>query len=639
MGGGTMEARRDRPILTNRLFLGLLVAFVGVFLAASPAVADDTEDDAYTPSGMGSLFSTPDLKQGQAPTLYEQYPESVYTFDFVDGGLLDFGIVDYNLNTFANTIFTSTRTLANAAITLTWQIQSFDGFAEFSPALSSSVGAAGTAFAGWLLPSALAVGALTILIKMRGNTGEAINQAFLVGLSGVVALSLAAHPDAWLGAMRTVHQAGVASASQAVALAPATTTNPFEGPTPTFTDDAQTTGMRVMGDSIWRTFVVTPWCLAEFGTQSACQQWGSELLARTEAERGTYITQTIRNSIGGDKSSAYTIVSGHNGAYRLGVATMSLLMATVFCLVIIALDLIVVANIISALIMLILGGFFSAMWAIPGAPRGWANRWFSLLVGFVAMAFLSLLILAAALAVTNVAILLSTRLGWMSAVLIALVAIIAAFAAIGHIRAIFGASSTGVGRTIGGAVGLAMMTKSFISGFGRSGRRRASRRRDDRNTSNGQDTPGGSETDGRPSPNGPSGDHRPQRTSTVSNRRRPGPQRVTAVYGRHSPGTTGHPGYVSEERSSYAGSPRSASPRHHSRVRAHSPEAPLVVERTTQERRGPRHAVIEETPSIRRIRRAPAQPSTQAPRRRSSGRGDLGAAHLRNNPPRRRRPM
>lgn len=634
-----MEARRNRSILTSRLLLGLLVALVGAFLAASPAVADDTEDDSYTPSGMGSLFSTPDLKQGQAPTLYEQYPESVYSFDFVDGGLLDFGIVDYNLNTFANTIFTSTRILANAAITLTWQVQSFDGFGEFSPALSNSVGAAGEAFTGWLLPSTLAIGALAVLIKIRGNTGEAINQVLLVGLSGIAALSLATHPDAWLAGMQTAQRVGVASAGQAIALAPTTTTSPFEGPTPTFTDDAQTTGMRVMGDSIWRTFVVTPWCLAEFGTQSACQQWGPELLARNEAERGTYITQTIKDSIGGDKSSAYTIVSGHNGAYRLGVATMSLLVAAVFCLVIIALNLIVVANVISALIMLILGGFFSAMWAIPGAPRGWANRWFSLLVGFVAMTFLSLLVLAAALAVTNIAILLNTRLGWMSSVLIALVAIIAAFAAIGHIRAIFGASSTGVGRTFGGAVGLAMMTKSLVSGFGRGGRRRASRRRADRDTASPQDSAGGPETGGRPSPSGPSGGHGPKRILAVSNRRRPGPHRVTPDYGHQSPGTADHPRSVGEARSPYAGSTRSASPRRHSGVRMRSPETPLVVERSTQERREPRHAAVEETLVNRQVRRAPARPSAQAPRRRSSGRGALGSAHLRANPPKRRRSM
>lgn len=601
-----MEARRNRSILTNRLFLGLLVALVGVFLAASPAVADDTEDDSYTPSGMGSLFSTPDLKQGQAPTLYEQYPESVYSLDFVDGGLLDFGIVDYNLNTFANTIFTSTRTLANAAITLTWQIQSFDGFAEFSPALSSSVGAAGTAFADWLLPSALAVGALTVLLKMRGNAGEAINQALLVGLSGVVALSLATHPDAWLGAMRTVHQAGVTSASQAVALAPATTTNPFEGPTPTFTDDAQTTGMRVMGDSIWRTFVVTPWCLAEFGTQSACQQWGPELLARTESERGTYIAQTIKGSIGGDKSSAYTIVSGHNGAYRLGVAIMSLLVAAIFCLVIIALDLIVVANIISALIMLILGGFFSAMWAIPGAPRGWANRWFTLLVGFVAMAFLSLLILAAALAVTNVAILLSASLGWMSAVLIALVAIIAAFAAIGHIRSIFGASSTGVARTIGGAVGLAMMTKSIGSGFGRWLNRGSSRRRSYQDTAGSNPSPDDSQGDRNPSSGGPSDHHRKSRVPVVSNRRRPGRRPRTLRRGE--------------------------------RERIQVQEMPRPEERVPQKRPTPRHAATEQAPRPRNRRARPRrrpQPSMPRPRPRKS----YSNAHLRANPPRRRRPM
>lgn len=576
-----MEARRYKPVLTRpgRLLLSLLIAAGAMLLSAAPSWADDVDPNTYTPSGMGSLFSTPDLKGEQSPTLYEQYPESAFTFDYVDGGLLDFGIVDYNLNNFANTIFTSTRTLANTAITLTWQTQSFDGFEQFSPQLKGAVGATAEVFAQWLLPSTLAIGAVTAFARARRDTGEAISQAILVGLAGIVALSLATHADSWLNAMQTVRDAGSATASQAIALSPSSSTTPMEGPTPTFSDDAQATSMRVMGDSIWRTFVVTPWCLAEFGTQVACQQWGTEILARTGGERETYITQTIREPIGGAESAAYTIVSGHNGAYRLSIAGVSLLAAAAFCLVIIALNLIVIANVISALIMLILGGFFACMWAIPGAPRSWANRWFALLVGFVALTFLGFLILAAALAVTGTAILLSTTLGWVSSTLITFVAIGAAFGAIGHIKTIIGASSTGVGRALGGAMGLAMMTKSFAGSFRRNkpskGPRRSSAGNSSSDTSKG-DRGGLKPSQGGDGSNAPTGGgQRPP----VSNRRRPSARDAASASGapHHSMHSETRGRSTSRQNGGNETGPRI--------IRAHA-----VSSSTVQNRPRPRHA-------------------------------------------------
>lgn len=632
-----MEAHRNKPILnrTQRLFLALLIAAAGLFIDTAPSWADDPDPSTYAPSGMGSLFSTPDLKGDQNPTLYEQYPEAAYTFDYVDGGLLDFGIVDYNLNNFANTIFMSTRTMTNAAITLTWQTQSFDGFEEFSPQLKGAVSATAEAFSKWLLPSALAIGAVIALVQSRREVGEAINQAILVALSGIVALSLATNADSWLTAMQKVREAGITTASEAIALSPSSSTSPFEGPTPTFSDDAQTTSMRVMGDSIWRTFVVTPWCLGEFGTQSACQQWGTEVLGRTQSERETYISQTVREPIGGDQSAAYKIASGHNGAYRLSIAGVSFLTAAIFCLVIIGLNLIVLANVISALIMLILGGFFACMWAIPGAPRSWANRWFSLLVGFVALTFLGFLVLAAALAVTGVAILLSSTLGWMSSVLITFVSIVAAFAAIGHVRTIFGASSTGVARTLGGALGLAMMTRSFVGSLRRNkspkGPRRSSKEPsspEPPDSSSGSRGP--AQAGGSPSEASGGG-----RRVAVSNRRRPAPRPAAGVSEplRQSP---------SRRSGEHTGPARRSDT---TVTRARDARGTMTARRpssaptsgTPQNRPKPRHAAQSGASPSSHLHRRLTRSTPQARARQPKASRATGGAHLRANPPRRRR--
>ena len=458
-----------------RLLLALALVLLGVG-AAAPALADDPPGDAaqsadaYEPTGMGPLISTPDLGEGQDPTLFEAYPEDAYEWDYQDrSGFHPIeGTVDPPFNALANAVFSLTRSWTRTAIGLTWQTMTFDSYTSLGSQLTDSIGAIAGAFVDWLLPSALIIGGLLVWWKLGDGVGQAVTQLGYVAALGVVALTIATYPGVWVDGINTVRGLGSNAATSVAMAGTGDLQVPFAGPTPTFGDDARNTGMRKMGDAVWRTFVVTPWCMGEFGNMDSCQQWGQGVIERPkgpdndESYRAGYIWKVIQPAVGGNDSAAYRTVSGHETAGRLALAVLSLLAAFVFTILVLCLNCFIALNLMLSLMMLALGGFFTMVWAIPGAPRQWGNNWLQLLFGFTIVSFLGQLVLSVTLTVAVAAISLTASMGWASSVVLTLTCMVAALVLMRHLRSIFSVGTTGAQGLFGTVLAGAYMMRSLM---------------------------------------------------------------------------------------------------------------------------------------------------------------------------------
>ena len=458
-----------------RLLLALALVLLGVG-AAAPALADDPPGDAaqsadaYEPTGMGPLISTPDLGEGQDPTLFEAYPEDAYAWDYQDrSGFHPIeGTVDPPFNALANAVFSLTRSWTRTAIGLTWQTMTFDSYTSLGSQLTDSIGAIAGAFVGWLLPSALIIGGLLVWWKLGDGVGQAVTQLGYVAALGVVALTIATYPGVWVDGINTVRGLGSNAATSVAMAGTGDLQVPFAGPKPTFGDDARNTGMRKMGDAVWRTFVVTPWCMGEFGNMDACERWGQGVIERPkgpdndDSYRAGYIWKVIQPAVGGNDSAAYRTVSGHETAGRLALAVLSLLAAFVFTILVLCLNCFIALNLMLSLMMLALGGFFTMMWAIPGAPRQWGTNWFRLLFGFTIVSFLGQLVLSVTLTVAVAAISLTASMGWASSVVLTLTCMVAALVLMRHLRSIFSVGTTGAQGLFGTVLAGAYMMRSLM---------------------------------------------------------------------------------------------------------------------------------------------------------------------------------
>lgn len=460
-----------------RLLLALAVVLLGVGTAA-PALADDPPQgdaaqsaDTYEPAGMGSLISTPDLGENQDPTLFEAYPEDAYEWDYQErSGFHPIeGTVDPTFNALANVVFFLTRSCTRTAIGLTWQTMTFDSYTSLGSQLTDSIGAIAGAFVGWLLPSALIIGGLLVWWKLGDGIGQALTQLGYVVALGVVALTIANYPGVWVNGINTVRGLGSNAATSVAMAGTGDLKVPFAGPTPTFSDDARNTSMRKMGDAVWRTFVVTPWCMGEFGNMDACEKWGQGVIERPkgpiyqdESYRAGYIWKVIQPAVGGNDSAAYRTVSGHETAGRLALAVLSLLAAFIFTILVLCLNCFIALNLMLSLMMLALGGFFTMMWAIPGAPRQWGNNWFQLLFGFTIVSFLGQLVLSVTLTVAVAAISLTASMGWASSVVLTLTCMVAALVLMRHLRSIFSVGNTGAQGLFGTILAGAYMMRSLM---------------------------------------------------------------------------------------------------------------------------------------------------------------------------------
>jgi hypothetical protein len=349
-----------------------------------------------------------------------------YGLDF-DTGLTDtFNMI---FNGYAYIVMMYILAITRAAISIGWWLFSFTDVKPLTDATSTTIGATGTQLVGWLLPSALAFGAVAAYTQRRA-TGSALGQMVWVLVAGVLSISFAVAPATWLRGVDGARQLGASAvmAASSDALGP-TIQSPIPWPEPGFTGTAKDTLLRKSADASWRGFAVTPWCIAEFGSISACERYGKGMLdvGVSADARKDYVDKVVAPAEGGGDAPTVKWIKGDNPFGRTAVVMLAAIAATLFGFLNIALAFTALMAFIGALLLLVVGVFFACLWIIPGRPRQWGLNWFEALVGLVLQSFLAMLVFGTALTLVTAVFTLTGPLGWLPVTGLAIVVLIVGF--------------------------------------------------------------------------------------------------------------------------------------------------------------------------------------------------------------------
>ncbi|WP_427895283.1 hypothetical protein ACQHIV_16630 [Kribbella sp. GL6] len=410
----------------RRLRTAATVLALSLIITSQLALAADPKPGPTNPTGFADLLPTPDLTHGDTRTLFEQYSPMDYGLDF-DTGLSDtFNMI---FNGYAYIVMMYILAITRAAISVGWWLFSFTDVKPLTDATSTTIGATGTQLVGWLLPSALAFGAVAAYMQRRA-TGSALGQLVWVLVAGVLSISFAVAPATWLRGVDGARQMGASAVMTASsdALGP-TIQSPIPWPEPGFTGTPRDTLLRKSADASWRGFAVTPWCIAEFGSISACERYGKGMLdvGVSADARKDYVNKVIVPAEGGNDAPTVKWIKGDNPFGRTAVVMLAAIAATLFGFLNIGLAFTALMAFIGALLLLVVGVFFACLWIIPGRPRQWGLNWFEALVGLVLQSFLAMLVFGTALTLVTAVFTLSGPLGWLPVTGLAIVVLIVGF--------------------------------------------------------------------------------------------------------------------------------------------------------------------------------------------------------------------
>lgn len=426
-------------------------------------------DDAINPTGTGSFFILPDLGGDGASLFWETYFSSGHYGIYSEAGIAE--PVEKVLNVIANILMFGIQVItATLAILTSWlfSMTTIDGMGD---AVANITGASATSALEWIFPSALALGGV-IAYGSRGGSGEgALNNVLWLIVAGSLMIGLSAAPKDLINGVESVRTAGtevVGTMGQGITVNGET---PINHPNP---DDDELDGSpsdittRKSIDAVWRTIVVTPWCLAELGSLEACQQYGNEIVTKTGDDREDAIKEVASAQKG---SGTETWIKGKDTGYaaqRVMITLVGLIAAAVFCIFLLVAALTALFSTIMFYLLLIIGPFFVALWCIQGAPRRWGNGWLRELSVQLLMSVIALLLFTALLALLGALFAATAATGWMMTVIFAIVAIIAAVQLRGRLEQIFGtagSSGSGLGKYMVARQAMRMIGKMPLPGL------------------------------------------------------------------------------------------------------------------------------------------------------------------------------
>jgi hypothetical protein len=410
---------------SRRLRTALTVLSISLIITAQVALAADPQQQT-TPTGFGDLLPAPDLTHGDTRTLFEQYNPMAYGLEY-EGSFSDpFRPV---FNSFAELLMLYIVAATRAAIAIGWWLFSFTEIRPLMDSTSHAIGDVSTQLTGWLLPSALALGAIAAYVQ-RKSSGTALGQLVWVFAAGLLAVSLAVGPAIWVKGVDGARQVGaqtVMGASEQVV--GKTLKTPFEMPEPAFPGSARDTMLRKSGDAAWRGFAVTPWCIAEFGSMDACGRYGKGMLDTgiDKSQRMNYIKNDVAKAEGGGDTPTVKWAKGEDPFGRIGVLVIAAVAATLFAFLNIGLAATALMAFVGCLVMLVVGVVFACLFIIPGRSRQWGMNWLEALLGLVLQSVTAMLVFGVALSLLTAVFSLSQSLGWLPVTGLALVVLIAAF--------------------------------------------------------------------------------------------------------------------------------------------------------------------------------------------------------------------
>jgi hypothetical protein len=410
----------------RRLRTALTVLAVTTIVTCQTALAADPNPGPTNPTGFADLLPTPDLTHGDTRTLFEQYSPMVYGLDF-EKSIRD--PMEAVFNGYAHMVMMYIVAIVRGAISVGWWLFSFTDIKPLTDTASGAIGGINTQLVGWLLPSALAFGAVAAYTQRRAS-GSAMGQLVWVLAAGVLATSFAVAPSTWLNGVDGARQIGAQAVMEpSQAALGSTIQSPIPWPEPSFTGQTRDTLLRKSADATWRGFVVTPWCIAEFGSIEACERYGKAILDKgTDGDaRKSYIDNDIAKTEGGDDAATVQWSKGDNPFGRVGVLTLAAIAASMFAFLSIGLAFTALMAFVGCLLLLVVGVFFACLWIIPGRPRQWGVNWFEALLGLVLQSILAMLVFSATLTLVTAVFSLTSSLGWLPVCGLAIAILIAAF--------------------------------------------------------------------------------------------------------------------------------------------------------------------------------------------------------------------
>jgi hypothetical protein len=410
----------------RRLRTALTVLAISFIVTAQLAMAADPDNGPTNPTGFGDLLPTPDLTHGDTRTLFEQYSPTVYGLDF-ETNFRD--PVEAVFNGYAHMVMLYIVAITRAAISVGWWLFSFTDLKPLTDTASTAIGSVNTELVGWLLPSALAFGAIAAYAARRAS-GSAMGQLVWVFAAGLLATSFAVAPSTWLSGVDGARQIGsdavVGTSNEVLG---DTVKVPIPMPEPSFSGTARDNLLRKSGDATWRAFAATPWCVAEFGSLAACQRYGKAILDKgTDGDaRRKYIDTEVSNAEGGGNAATVQWAKGDNPFGRVGVLTLGAIAATLFAFLTISLAFTALMAFVGCMLLLVVGVLFACLWAVPGRTRQWGMNWFEALLGLILQSILALLVFSTTLAFVTAVFSLTDTLGWLPVSGLAIAVLIAGF--------------------------------------------------------------------------------------------------------------------------------------------------------------------------------------------------------------------
>ncbi|MGW1076035.1 hypothetical protein [Streptomyces sp. NPDC002537] len=449
-------------------------------LCGSVANAADSprkEHKTFEVTGVGSLLPSPEIPRPggkEAGTFFETYNnDDLYELD-TEYGMWD---TDDFVEIFADIFMSLTVTVGRAAVVCVQWAFKMTSLPEVEQAMTKAISASAGTVTETLLPSALMVGALVAWANHR-KSGSSIGQLGWVFASGVLAVSLLTSPNIWVSALDSTRTVGTSIAFKA---ADAGLGDGIQEPIKLghevqYTKDERDTMLRKSADAVWRTYVATPWCIAEFGSTGACKEYGKELLDQgtDSKDRKTWLSHNVNgNPDGGQDTLKWR--EGHRPLGRMMVTFAALIGVTLFAVLAIMLAFASLASLLGALMLLVCGVFFACLWVIPGRPRQWGTKWFDLLLGFALQSFISTMVLGSAMIMMSVTTGTLGEYGYFAGAGLSICSVIVAFRMRKLMESIVGVSrSMGPGAAIGGL----LAARSAMKGAGMlwRGARRVGRR-------------------------------------------------------------------------------------------------------------------------------------------------------------------
>ncbi|MFF3764641.1 hypothetical protein ACFYYR_11220 [Streptomyces sp. NPDC001922] len=476
--------------------VGALVTLV-VLSNAAYAAGPPGEMD---PTGLGGLIPEAVPPPGSGKTLYEAYPDaSAWKLDNEFG---DWDLIDKFLGGINSLLMAAIVLIGRACVVITQWALLGASVPELNAPITKAVGGAAGALVPTLLPAALVVGALVAYGNNKRANGSALSQIGWLFASGVLAISLLTSPGAWVDGINSARNIGndvTFSVASAGIGDPGNTPIKMDRPpnfdtVPRCKDDDKSdfctalvkcqkevkhakdkaareatqarcdklseqqpkrvAMMRKAGDAVWRTYVVYPWCLADFGSVEWCQYVGEETLKKSGEERGKYLSKHMNDDDDTDEFAGSKSVDwrqGHIPEGRFGVLLLSMISILIYAVLVLTLAFASIASLLGALMLLIAGVIFACLWVIPGKPRQWGVKWFDALLGMVLQSFVVTLVLACLLIITTVCTQAAGDLGWFVASGLSITAGLVAFKFRRMVETIVGSmSAAGPEAAIGG---------------------------------------------------------------------------------------------------------------------------------------------------------------------------------------------